>query len=112
VSGTGWTWQHVRHECDLPTYLALCDWWREVPPPAVQLRRIASFIGMKPGAQPGTPRMASGAAAGVPSRPEEVAAAAAQVGIRAFEGRPADPMLDLIPPPPDLQPSLPPSDPP
>jgi hypothetical protein len=105
VSGTGWTWQHVRHECDLPTYLALCDWWREVPPPAVQLRRIASFIGIKPGGQPGTPRMACGAAPGTPSSPEEVVATAAMAGMAGFHGRPADPMLDLIPPAPDLPPS-------
>lgn len=95
MSGTGWTWQHVQHHCDLPQYFALCDWWREVPPPAIQLRRIAQFLGLKADAQPGTARMA--AAAGPASSDQEVAMAAALAGIPAFEGRPADPMLDLIP---------------
>lgn len=97
MSGTGWTWQHARHHCDLPTYFALCEWWREVPPPAVQLRRIAQFLGLKENAQPGTQRMAG------PSRPsneQDIATAAAMAGIPAFDGRPNDPMLDLIPPAP------------
>ncbi len=94
MSGTGWTWQHVYHECDLPTYFALCDWWHEVPPPAVQLRRIAHFLGMQPDANPDTPRMAQASAPS--SSDQEVAFAAAMAGIPAFEGRPVDPMLDLI----------------
>jgi len=102
VSGTGWTWQHAQHHCDLPMYFALCDWWREVPPAAIQLRRIASFIGLKPDAQPGTPRLA--AATGPASSEQDVAMAAAMAGIPAFDGRPADPMLDLIPPAPIASP--------
>lgn len=94
MSGTGWTWQHVRHECDLPTYFALCDWWQEVPTASVQLRRIASFLGLKPEASPGTARMAQPSQ---PSSPQEVASQAAMAGMPIFEGRPADPMLDLIP---------------
>ncbi|MDI9234313.1 hypothetical protein [Limnohabitans lacus] len=96
MSNTGWTWQHVRSECDLPTYFALCDWWHEVPPPAVQLRRIASFLGMQPGASPETPRMAQPSASATPSTQQDIAMAAAMAGMRAFEGRMADPMLDLI----------------
>lgn len=94
MSGTGWTWQHVQHHCDLPQYLALCEWWREVPPVAIQLRRIATFIGLKEHAQPGTARMA---VANEPSTEQDIAMAAAMAGIPAFEGRPNDPMLDLIP---------------
>lgn len=97
MSGTGWTWQHVQHHCDLPTYLAMCRWWREVPPAAVQLRRIASFLGLKENAQPGAPRMAASAQ---PSSPQDIASQAAMAGMPAFEGRPSDPMLDLIPPAP------------
>ncbi|MFZ3141146.1 hypothetical protein [Polaromonas sp.] len=97
MSGTGWTWQHVQQHCDLPQYFALCDWWREVPPPAVQLRRIAQFLGLKENAQPGTSRMSAPSA---PSSEQDVALAAAMAGIPAFEGRPNDPMLDLIPPAP------------
>jgi hypothetical protein len=98
VSGTGWTWQHVMQHCDLPIYFALCDWWHAVPPPAVQLRRIAQFLGIKDQAQPGTARMS--AASTQPSSAQEVAMAGALAGLPVFEGRPNDPMLDLIPPPP------------
>lgn len=93
MSGTGWTWQHVRHHCDLPTYFELCDWWHEVPPPSVQLRRIAHFLGMQPNAAPETPRMAKPSE---PSSEQDIAMAAAMVGLPAIDGRPADPMLDLI----------------
>lgn len=93
MSNTGWTWQHVRHECDLPTYFALCDWWHEVPPPAVQLRRIAQFLGLKAEASHTTPRMAQPTA---PSTQQDIATAAAMAGMHAFDGRMADPMLDLI----------------
>lgn len=96
MSGTGWTWQDVQHHCDLPTYFALCDWWREVPPPAIQLRRIAQFLGIKENAQPGTARMSAPPNA-APSSPQDVAAQAAMVGMPAFEGKPNDPMFDLIP---------------
>ena len=35
-----------------------------------------------------------------PSSDQDIALAASMAGIPAFEGRPNDPMLDLIPPPP------------
>lgn len=78
-------------------YFALCEWWREVPPPAIQLRRIAQFLGLKENAQPGTQRMAGPSK---PSSEQDLAMAAAMVGMPTFEGRPNDPMLDLIPPAP------------
>lgn len=96
MSNTGWTWQHVRSDCDLPTYFALCDWWHEVPPPAVQLRRIAQFLGLQAGADPATPRMASSTTPTAPSSQQDIAMAAGMAGLRAMDGRPADPMLDLI----------------
>lgn len=96
MSNTGWTWQEVRSDCDLPTYFALCDWWHEVPPPAVQLRRIAQFLGLQAGADPATPRMASTAIPTALSSQQDIAMAAGMAGLRAFDGRPADPMLDLI----------------
>lgn len=40
------------------------------------------------------------AAPATASTQQEVAMAAAMAGIPAFDGRPNDPMLDLIPPPP------------
>jgi hypothetical protein len=78
-------------------YFALCEWWREVPPAAIQLRRIAQFVGIKQDSQPGTARMAAPA---TPSSDQDIAMAAAMAGLPAFDGRPNDPMLDLIPPPP------------
>ncbi|MDP3650525.1 MAG: hypothetical protein Q8R67_02470 [Rhodoferax sp.] len=99
MSGTGWTWQHAQHHCDLPTYVALCEWWQEVPPAAIQLRRIAQYLGIKQDAQPGTARMAAPEIS-KPSGEQDVAMAAAMAGIPAFDGRPNDPMLDLIPPAP------------
>lgn len=96
MSNTGWTWQHVRSDCDLPTYFALCDWWHEVPPPAVQLRRLAQFLGLQAGADPATPRMASTLKSAVPSSQHEIAMTAGMAGLNAIDGRPNDPMLDLI----------------
>lgn len=75
-------------------YFALCAWWQDVPPAAIQLRRIAAFLGIKPDAQPGTSRMA--AASDSPSSEQDIAMAAAMAGLPAFNGRPDDPMLDLI----------------
>lgn len=95
MSNTGWTWQHVRHECDLPTYVSLCDWWQEVPPPAIQLRRIAQFIGLQAESNPTAPRMSKHASQS-PSSQQDIAMAASMAGMPAFEGRPSDPMLDLI----------------
>lgn len=97
MTGTGWTWQHVQQNCDLPMYLALCEWWREVPTAAIQLRRIAQFLGLKENAQPGTPRMAEPT---TPSTAEEVSMAASMAGMPAFDGKPNDPVFDLIPPAP------------
>lgn len=98
MSGTGWAWQHVRHQCDLPTYFALCKLWQEVPPPAVQLRRISQYLGLAPHASPGTARMgtASPTAQDKPSDAQDVAMAATLAGMPAYSGKPADPMLDLL----------------
>lgn len=96
MSNTGWTWQHVRHQCDLPTYFALCEWWGEVPPPAVQLRRIAQYLGLQAGADPATRRMATPSTPATPSSQQDIAMAAGMAGLHAIQGRPADPMLDLI----------------
>lgn len=95
MSGTGWTWLHVRHQCDLPTYFALCKAWHDVPPPAVQLRRISQYLGLVPNASPDSPRMAAGSSSD-PSTEQDIAVAAAMAGLPAFDGRPIDPMLDLI----------------
>lgn len=93
MSGTGWTWQHVQHHCDLPQYMALCAWWQDVPPAAIQLRRIAQFLGIKQNAQPDTPRMAEPTK---PTPPQDTLAAAAMVGLPVFNSKPNDPLLDLI----------------
>ncbi len=85
------------NHCDVPMYLSLCRFWRDVPPAAVQLRRIASYIGLKSDVNASEPVQTSAS-----TRPatlssfEEVAATAAQAGMPAFPGRPNDPMLDLL----------------
>ena len=98
MSGTGWAWQHARHHCDLPTYFALCKLWQDVPPPAVQLRRITQYLGLVPKSSPGSARMGHAAPADPASisSPQEVAMAASMAGVPAYEGKPADPMLDLL----------------
>lgn len=38
----------MRRHVDLPRLDALTRQWRKCPPPAVQLSRIAAFLGLKP----------------------------------------------------------------
>lgn len=97
MSGTGWHWDHVMNHCDVPMYLSMCRFWRDVPPAAVQLRRIASYIGLKPETRSANAVQTSAPPAHATlSTTEEVAAAAAMAGLPVFPGRPNDPMLDLI----------------
>lgn len=69
----------------LPQADALAAFWASVPPPAVQLKRISMALGL-PDTQP---RKAT-ASAGDAMR-EAMAA-----GLPVMQGRPDDPMLDLI----------------
>ena len=70
----------------LPQVDALAAYWRTVPPPAVQLRRIAHALGLQD-APP--PRPAKKSA-------DEAMREALAAGLPVMHGRPDDPMLDLI----------------
>lgn len=95
MTNTGWTWHYVLNHCDLPTYQALSAWWEAVPPVPMQLRRIAQYLGLPSD----TPASASRATPPA-SSPEDAMQAAAMAGLPVMQGRPADPLLDLIPPAP------------
>lgn len=110
MSCTGWQWQHVRHECDLPMYLALCAHWRRLPPPALALKRLNALVSALAGvpaepapdapSSPARPSPAPSAQSlGSPEAMHSAAMQAAMAGMPVFEGRPADPMLDFIPKP-------------
>lgn len=42
----GWTWDYCLWQLDIPRLQALNTQWRRFPPPAVQLARIAMFLGL------------------------------------------------------------------
>lgn len=69
----------------LPQVNALAALWRHVPPPAVQLRRLALALGIpEPKAQ-------------APARsPQDALREAAQAGLPIVEGRPDDPLLAFL----------------
>lgn len=48
MTATGWTWDQVREQLDLPRLTALSKTWKVTPPSALQLARIAAFLGLKP----------------------------------------------------------------
>jgi hypothetical protein len=45
---TGWTWDYVLWQVDLPILAALTAYWQTTPPIALQLSRISSWLGLKP----------------------------------------------------------------
>ena len=54
VGATGWTWDYVEWQLDIPRLLALNAHWSRLPPPSLQLARIAAALGLKPDAAPAT----------------------------------------------------------
>ena len=94
-------------------YLALCEHWRKLPPPALALKRLNALLSAwagvpaepdarepqrsarQPSASPAPSPESLGSAEGMQS----AALQAAMAGMPVFEGRPADPMLDFIPAP-------------
>lgn len=71
----------------LPQLDALAAFWASVPPPGVQLKRIALALGLpdtKAPPKPGT------------VKPEDAMREALAAGLPVMQGRPDDPMLDLI----------------
>ena len=99
MTNTGWTWTYVMHHCDLPTYRALVDWWQHVQPVPQQLGRIAAYLGL-PAPEPPSATVSDSTEHPPTSPPEQVMQEAGLAGLPAFQGRPADPALDLIPPAP------------
>jgi hypothetical protein len=65
---------------------ALSRFWSVVPPPAIQLKRIALALGLAD-AKPAPTRA---------EKPADALKEAMAAGIPVIEGRPDDPMLDLI----------------
>ncbi len=71
----------------MPQVNALSAYWEAVPPPAAQLKRISLFLGL-----PDTKKTPPPAA----STPNDAIREAMASGLPATEGRPNDPMLDLV----------------
>lgn len=71
----------------LPQVDALAAFWASVPPVAVQLKRIALTLGLPDTAPPPKTRTAS---------PDDAMRQAMAGGLPVMEGRPDDPMLDLL----------------
>lgn len=71
----------------LPQIDALSAFWQAVPPPAVQLKRIALALGLPDTKAPAKARAV---------KPEDAMREALAAGLPVFEGRPDDPMLDLV----------------
>ena len=67
---------------------ALSRFWGVVPPPGIQLKRIALALGL-----PDTKPVQTSAQ---PASPNDALQEALAAGIPVMHGRPDDPMLDLI----------------
>lgn len=52
---TGWTWDRVCEDLDLIRLAALTKHWKTLPPPALQLARIAAALGIEPQDAPDRP---------------------------------------------------------
>lgn len=73
----------------LPQVDALSAFWASVPPPAVQLKRISLALGLPDTASPSRGTQA-------PTAQQDAMQQALAAGVPVMEGRPDDPMLDLI----------------
>lgn len=88
IAATGWTWDHIDQRVTLPQANALAAHWIATPPPGLELRRIARYLGLP------DPRPVHTSAP--PSAPDDALRQAQAAGLPVMEGRPDDPMLDLI----------------
>lgn len=70
----------------LPQLDALSAFWESVPPPAVQLKRISLALGLPDTTRPPARNV----------KPQDAMQEALAAGIPVMEGRPDDPMLDLL----------------
>lgn len=84
---TGWTWEYIDSKVTIPQVEALSRCWVSIPPPAIQLRRIAQFLGIKDAAPDDKTKSKS---------ETDLLREFSAAGIPVIEGRPDDPMLDLL----------------
>jgi len=49
---TGWTWDYIEWNIDLPRLTALNKQWKQLPPLPIQMARIANYLGYKPSIEP------------------------------------------------------------
>jgi hypothetical protein len=84
ITLTGWTWDYIDAHMTFPRLRALNARWRDVPPPAMQLARIAAALGLKPAPRPQK------------QTAQEFMQSALAAGVPVIEGRPDDPMLAFL----------------
>lgn len=78
----------------LPQVDSLAAFWTSVPPPAIQLKRIALALGL-PDTKPALDNKYSRRSATSES-PDDAIKQAMAMGIPVMRGRPDDPLLELI----------------
>lgn len=79
---------YVNDQLTLPDAYALSRYWQTILPTDLQLRRIAQYLGVpdvKPPERPSKPAPA-----------QDLLRDALAAGLPVMEGRPDDPMLDLL----------------
>lgn len=90
ITCTGWTWEYIDHHVTLPQVVALNEFWSHTPPVAIALKRISLYLGMD---LPSVSKAATGPATrSIDDDLQEIAKGPLPI----FEGRPNDPMLDLL----------------
>lgn len=87
VGATGWTWETVERCLTIPQLNAMNAHWAAVPPPCIQLKRISLALGL-PDTKPAAPSR--------PTSERDALQEARSAGLPVMEGRPDDPMLDLV----------------
>lgn len=83
ITLTGWTWEYVDAHMTFPRLRAMTARWRELPPAAMQLARIAAALGLK--TQPAQAET-----------PETFVNKAQSLGMPVVQGRPDDPLLAFL----------------
>lgn len=89
IACTGWTWDYIDQHVTLPQVQVLNRAWRFLPPAALTLQRIGSYLGLKPPAEND----------GKPTTPDDALQQAIAAGVPVFEGKPDDPILAFLDPP-------------
>lgn len=85
IGATGWTWDTI-DRLTLPRVQVLFAHWLRHPPMAWQLDRLTAYLGLPPPAPPPMPAATA----------QDALRQAAAAGLPIAEGRPNDPMLDLL----------------